>query len=601
MKHNTKLHSTGFFAINFAAIAVLLTAVIAPAQNTTQSSTGTVATAEYQLLYKNGPSTGICDIQGCTVNAWPVGGQNAVSNSFNLPRASTINSVNLATWVAYPPYPRSNSPLYLVDWSIGTAAFGSDIAHGSATASNFIPQYLFTNPSGNLIYLLSLTGLNVSLVPGNYWLTITNSKPYPLYWDENNGPSEAQFSGEGWIPSESFNISDGPGFTCFQPGGNLKVLHDFTGGADGSGPVGVTLDESGNIYGATYAGGSNNQGAVYKVSYRNQGWILNPLHSLSGGTNGQNPATPVIGPGGLLYGLAAGGVDNSGLVYGLAPPPDPCASALCGWNESVIDLFAGNGDYWGWIVPTPLLSDGAGNLYHLETYNGSHSNGAVMQLSRSGGTWTEQAIWNFEGYYDGAQPSDLLLGNDGALYGVASGAGHYGYGTVFRLVFSGGYWSATAIYNFRGQSDGYAPYHLVQDSSGNLYGLAYSDQQRSQSQSTAFMLSRASGQWVFTTLKSTAGHGFETYGNLAVDAAGKLFVVGYGGDSDGAEINAIFNYVLAGVQQNGVWNWATPLYLPNQYFYTLGPLGVDAQGNLYGSTFDCGAYGHGAVWQLSPD
>ncbi len=573
-----------------------------------------VASPLDQLLYKNGPSTGICDVQGCTVNVWPIGYGWEVSDSFDLSSASTINGVNLAFWEAYPPYPVSNSPLYFVDWSIGTAAFGSDIAHGTVKASNFIPQYLFTNSAGSRVYMLSLTGLNVSLVAGNYWLTFTNSgqlSVYPLWWDENNGPSEAQFLDTGSIPSESFNISDGLNFTCFQPGGNLKVLHDFSGEGDGSGPVGVALDQAGNVYGATYEGGRSRDGSVYKLSFKNQGWILDPLYSFTGGGTGRNPATPIIGPGGLLYGLAAGGVDNNcysgdcGLVYSLAPPPNACATTPCGWNESVSYLFpgpaqGGGGDFWGWASPTPLLSDSAGNLYHLYVL-GSHNNGAVMQLSRSGGTWTEQAIWNFLGYSDGAQPQDLLQGNDGAFYGVASAGGQYGFGTVFRLVFSGGYWRAGAIYNFRGQSDGYAPYHLVQDSSGNLYGIAYSDQERTQTQSTVFMLSQQNGQWIFTTLKSTAGHGFENYANLAINAAGKLFVVGYGRDNNGAEINAILNYVLAGVQQNGAWSWTTPLYLPNQYFYTIGPLGVDAQGNLYGATFDCGAHGHGAVWQLLPN
>ena len=78
-------------------------------------------------------------------------------------------------------------------------------------------------------------------------------------------------------------------------------------------------------------------------------------------------------------------------------------------------------------------------------------------------------------------------------------------------------------------------------------------------------------------------------------------MTGYGGDNDGGGATSIVNYVLAGVQQNGVWNWTTPLYLPNQYFYVVGPLGTDTQGNLYGSTLDCGAHGHGTVWELSPN
>jgi uncharacterized repeat protein (TIGR03803 family) len=47
--------------------------------------------------------------------------------------------------------------------------------------------------------------------------------------------------------------------TVFQlaPSGKHTVLYNFSGGADGSEPYkGVTLDEAGNLYGTTVAGGS---------------------------------------------------------------------------------------------------------------------------------------------------------------------------------------------------------------------------------------------------------------------------------------------------------------------------------------------------------
>jgi predicted outer membrane repeat protein len=100
-------------------VVVLLISFVAAAQNAgppaakdsvaTTAARSTPAVPRYvvglpqeQLLYKNGPSTGICDVQGCTVNVWPVGYDWEVSNSFTLPGASTINSVNLAFWEAYP-------------------------------------------------------------------------------------------------------------------------------------------------------------------------------------------------------------------------------------------------------------------------------------------------------------------------------------------------------------------------------------------------------------------------------------------------------------------------------------------------------------------
>ena len=47
----------------------------------------------------------------------------------------------------------------------------------------------------------------------------------------------------------------------------LIDLHDFAGGAGGSGPEGgVTLDSSGNLYGTTYDGGVANNGTVWEIT-----------------------------------------------------------------------------------------------------------------------------------------------------------------------------------------------------------------------------------------------------------------------------------------------------------------------------------------------
>ena len=44
-------------------------------------------------------------------------------------------------------------------------------------------------------------------------------------------------------------------------------LHDFTGGSDGSNPVGgVTFDATGNLYGTAKAGGANGHGVVFEIT-----------------------------------------------------------------------------------------------------------------------------------------------------------------------------------------------------------------------------------------------------------------------------------------------------------------------------------------------
>jgi len=56
-------------------------------------------------------------------------------------------------------------------------------------------------------------------------------------------------------------------FKLTNSGGRWTItdLHDFTGSSDGGAPYGaVVLDDSGNLYGTTYVGGTYNYGVVWE-------------------------------------------------------------------------------------------------------------------------------------------------------------------------------------------------------------------------------------------------------------------------------------------------------------------------------------------------
>jgi len=83
-----------------------------------------------------------------------------------------------------------------------------------------------------------------------------------------------------------------------------------------------------------------------------------------------------------------------------------------------------------------------------------------------------QVLYTFIGADGGAPDSGVILGPDGALYGVTAFGGDYDNGTVFRLSQAqGGVWSETVLYSFSGlrsPSGG-----LTFDDEGNLYGTTY--------------------------------------------------------------------------------------------------------------------------------
>ena len=92
------------------------------------------------------------------------------------------------------------------------------------------------------------------------------------------------------------------------PGGSWTetVLYDFTGPTDGVYPVGLTIDNSGVLYGATNRGGAFGYGTVFTLTppvAPSSLWTEATLYAFMGSTDGGDPYTGVIiGSGGVLYG-----------------------------------------------------------------------------------------------------------------------------------------------------------------------------------------------------------------------------------------------------------------------------------------------------------
>ena len=251
-----------------------------------------------------------------------------------------------------------------------------------------------------------------------------------------------------------------------------KVLHSFTGPPlDGAFPyAGLVEDSSGNVYGTTSAGGSSNNGTVFKITPSGTETIL---HSFQGGTDGAVPyGGLLLSSAGNLYGVTtAGGVatgncfpSGCGVIFMVTPAG----------RESVLYRFTGSPDgaspYGGLIV------DASANLYGT-TYNGgtgacTNGCGVIFELTKAG---TESVLYSFQGYpSDGAFPYAGLVRNSttGDFYGTTVYGGSSENGTVFELDAAG---VESVLYNFTGGTDGGVPRApLVMNSAGLLFGTTYS-------------------------------------------------------------------------------------------------------------------------------
>ena len=276
------------------------------------------------------------------------------------------------------------------------------------------------------------------------------------------GPGET-----GGGPSDSGGIFE----LTRSKGWKESVIYGFTP-KTGNSPAELTL-HNGAFYGATAFGPERNgqvgYGTLYELALDHNGqWKHTIIHAFRG-TDGYEPAgNPVFDPQGHIYGSVPFTFTNqAGEIFELE-------RGKKAWNLRVID-DVGGGD---------MIFDKSGNLY-FSLGGGGSSNcdggcGSVVELKKTASGWKQITLYEFTDVRDGEDPTDLVFGADGSLYGTTflGGTGSCvffqfsGCGTVFKLTHGSGGWRKTTLYNFTGGSDGEFPSGapLVMDASGNLYG-----------------------------------------------------------------------------------------------------------------------------------
>jgi uncharacterized repeat protein (TIGR03803 family) len=257
-----------------------------------------------------------------------------------------------------------------------------------------------------------------------------------------------------------------------------------------------------------------------------------------------------------------------------------------------------------------LVFDAAGNLYGTTNAGGSGDTefigGAVFELTKMCGRWTEKTLHNFGSGKDGFAPDagrGLIFDAAGNLYGTdPDGGAGQGLGIVFELSPTAeGDWTEKILLNGDGPEGG-----LIFDAAGNLYGTTYSggsEQSRGNCQfgcGIAFELSPAAdGGWTERILHNFggAGDGRNPMAALVFDAAGNLY-----GTTSGGGVFGLGTAFELSPQLDGGW---TERILHN--FGGAGDGGTpkaslifDAAGNLYGTTYAGGAFGIGTAFELSP-
>jgi uncharacterized repeat protein (TIGR03803 family) len=218
------------------------------------------------------------------------------------------------------------------------------------------------------------------------------------------------------------------------------ILHSFTG-TDGVEPyIPLVFDRKGALYGATFYGGASNQGVVFKLSppepHSGQ-WQFAVLYQFTGGADGANPMGLTFDKSGKLYGTAAFGGNNNnngasgnGTVFTLTPP----APGTAAWKEAVIYSFqGGNSDG---ATPYGGVKFGRDGALYGTTFAGGPCQstcGFIYKLtppSAGSANWGEQILYGFADL--SAPAANVTFGPGGALFATTDIGGN-GNGSVFEL------------------------------------------------------------------------------------------------------------------------------------------------------------------------
>jgi len=216
-----------------------------------------------------------------------------------------------------------------------------------------------------------------------------------------------------------------------------KVLYNFCPHRpqcrDGLLPqYGLTWDAAGNLYGVTTEGGVNKGGVAFQLEHTAEGWKEHVLHSFPASRgDGYPPSSGLtLDDSGNLYGITEqGGGSASGTVFRLSRQPDGR------WKETILYFFP-NGSRDGEGPAAGLVFDKAGNLYGTTSGGGDSkcSCGVVFKMTpQPSGKWKYTVLHRFNGADGWVPQAGVTLDDKGNLYGTTTEGGPGGYGVVFEI------------------------------------------------------------------------------------------------------------------------------------------------------------------------
>jgi uncharacterized repeat protein (TIGR03803 family) len=246
-------------------------------------------------------------------------------------------------------------------------------------------------------------------------------------------------------------------------------------------------------------------------------------------------------------------------------------------------------------IPNAMLAiDAGGNVYGTTQQGGQYGGGTIFMLTAARKFSVLHAFDPAAG--DGSGPlQGLVRSGTGSLYGAASGGAINTNGSVFQVGPAGAY---RTRYEFKSQGDGHCPFSGVAvDGQDNVYGTVVGNGFGGDPNGAIWKLSTRNKLTPLYKFKDSGDGEYPTEAPI-VDAAGNIY--GTILTKSGANYaGAVWKIDTAGTFTIFYrFSGKTDGYGPN------GPLVLDTDGNLYGTTGAGGGTdakpGYGTLFRITP-
>ena len=440
-------------------------------------------------------------------------------SSGSLPTGLTLNSLIGA--ITGTPTTASGSPFVFTITATDNAGDTASVGYSIAITTPTLTMTTMILPNGEVNQ------------PYDQSISVSGNGP-PLTFSVSAGTLPAGLS----LNPSTGTISGVPTTSTYTNLGSFPV-----GAADVT--SGLFEDSSGNLFGTTTSGGAYHDGSVFEITLGSR--TITTLFSFDGG-DGSDPTGGVIedSQGNLFGTTSIGGAFNQGTVFELA------ANTRAFTTLVTFTLSSGANPRSG------LIEDSQGNLYGTTTGGGPNSAGTVFKLSAGTYQLTDLVSFSLVGGTGQGPTLPLLIDSSGNIYGTTS-YGALGFGEVFKIAAGTNAFTVLAPFT---AAYGYPLSNLVEDSSGNLYGISSTNG----GISGTIVFKIAAGSNTLSTVVSSSDFAFS--GWLLMDGGGNI--IGYNQVG-----NTIFKIPA------GTSNLMTLMALVNTSISS--PLIEDSAGNFYGA------------------